>query len=31
MSDEHISTLMHMQTTGKDIAAIFAGSVDQEK
>lgn len=31
MRDEHISTLMHMQNTGKDIAAIFAGSVDQDK
>jgi hypothetical protein len=31
MSEEHISTLMQMQTTGKDIAAIFAGSVGQDK
>jgi hypothetical protein len=31
MSDEAISTLMHMQRTGKNIAAIFAGSVNQEK
>jgi hypothetical protein len=31
MSDEHISTLMHMQKTGKNIAAIFAGSINQDK
>jgi hypothetical protein len=31
MSEEHINTLMYMQTTGKDIAAIFASNVDQKK
>jgi hypothetical protein len=31
MSDEHLSPLIDMQNTGKDIAAIFAGSVDQDK
>jgi hypothetical protein len=31
MSDEHISTLTQMEITGKDIAAIFSGSLDQDK
>jgi hypothetical protein len=31
MSEEHISALIHMQTTSKDIAAILAGSVDQDE
>jgi hypothetical protein len=31
MGNGYLNTLNHMQNTGKDIAAIFAGSVDQDK
>jgi hypothetical protein len=31
VGDGYLSTLNHMQNTGKDIAAIFAGNVDQDK
>jgi hypothetical protein len=30
VGDKHLSTLIRMQHTGKDIAAIFAGSVDHD-